>query len=126
MARARADRLGRTMSYRVTLRGEAFHFADLRELLAKANEEKSGDGLAGLAAATERERVAAKLALADVTLGEIADTPLVEDDVTELIERGHDRDRFADLRSVTVGELREMVLSRGFAAVWDDGLAHAL
>ena len=64
------------MSYRASLRGETFAFADLRELLAKANEEKSGDQLAGLAAGSERERVAAKLALADVTLGEIVDTPV--------------------------------------------------
>jgi ethanolamine ammonia-lyase large subunit len=114
------------MTYRASLRGESFAFADLRELLAKANEEKSGDQLAGLAAGSELERVAAKLALADVTLGEIADTPVVEDDVTALIERGHDREGFSDLRSVTVGELREMVLSRGFARVWEDGLAWAL
>ena len=114
------------MSYRASLRGETFAFADLRELLAKANEEKSGDQLAGLAAGSELERVAAKLALADVTLGEIADTPVVEDDVTELIHSGQDRARFSELRSVTVGELREMVLSRGFARVWEDGLAWAL
>src|SRR5215210_5757 len=114
------------MSFRASLRGETFEFADLRELLAKASEEKSGDALAGLAASSETERVAAKLALADVTLGEIGDTPLVDDDVTALIESGHDRARFADLRSVTVGELREMVLSRGFAPLWEDGLSRAL
>jgi ethanolamine ammonia-lyase large subunit len=114
------------MSYRTSVRGQAFTFADLRELLAKANEEKSGDQLAGIAADSEVERVAAKLALADVTLGEIADTSLIEDDVAELIERGHDRERFADLRALTVGELRELVLSRSFAAPWADGLAWAL
>jgi ethanolamine ammonia-lyase large subunit len=113
------------VSHRVSLRGEVFRFADLRELLAKANEEKSGDELAGLAAGSETERVAAKLALADVTLGEIADTPLIEDDVTALIEEGHDRDRFAELRSLTVGELREVILSNGFAAAWGEGLARA-
>ena len=111
------------MSYRVSLRGEVFRFADLRELLAKANEEKSGDVLAGLAAGSELERVAAKLALADVTLGDIADTPVIDDDVTALIQRGHDRRRFAELRSLTVGELRETVLSSGFPAAWEDGLA---
>src|ERR687894_723239 len=100
MARAPAGRLAGGVSFPARLRGETFAFADLRELLAKAGEEKSGDDLAGLAAASETERVAAKLALADVTLGEIADTPLIEDDVTELIERGHDRERFADLRSL--------------------------
>jgi ethanolamine ammonia-lyase large subunit len=114
------------MSFRASLRGEAYTFADLRELMAKASEEKSGDALAGLAAASETERVAAKIALADVTLGEIADTPLVEDDVTALIAAGHDTGRFADLRSLTVGELRELILSTGFAAVWADGLAWAL
>jgi ethanolamine ammonia-lyase large subunit len=114
------------MSFRASLRGEAYTFADLRELLAKASEEKSGDALAGLAAASETERVAAKIALADVTLGEIADTPLIEDDVTELIAAGHDTERFADLRSLTVGELRELILANGFAAAWADGLAWAL
>ena len=68
------------MSYATTLRGERFVFADLRELLAKASEEKSGDQLAGLAARSERERVAAKLALADVPLGEIVDRPLIDPD----------------------------------------------
>jgi ethanolamine ammonia-lyase large subunit len=114
------------MSFRATVRGETFRFADLRALLAKAGEQKSGDELAGLAAASETERVAAKLALADVSLGEIADTALIEDDVTELIQAGHDRARFGELRSLTVGELRELVLSREFAAVWADGLAWAL
>ena len=54
-----------TVNLSTTLRGERFPFADLREVFAKANEEKSGDQLAGLAAATERERVAAKLVLAE-------------------------------------------------------------
>ena len=49
------------MNLSTVIRGERFTFADLREVFAKANEEKSGDQLAGLAAATERERVAAKL-----------------------------------------------------------------
>ena len=64
------------MPYQTTIRGERFVFADLRELFARANEEKSGDQLAGIAARSERERVAAKLVLADVTLGEIVDRPL--------------------------------------------------
>lgn len=115
------------MPFSHTLRGEVHRFADLRELLAKANEEKSGDALAGVAASTEKERAAAKLALADVTLGEIAATPLVDDDVTALIERTHDREAFAPLAAMTVGELREAVLSRGWAARWAQaGLADAL
>src|SRR3954463_14300609 len=100
------------MPYPATVRGERFAFADLRELLAKANEEKSGDQLAGIAAATERERVAAKLALADVPLAEIVARPLIDDDVTQLISEGHDRAAFdTHLASRTVGEFRELLLS---------------
>ena len=57
---------------------EQFVFSDLRELFAKANEEKSGDQLAGLGARSERERVAAKRRLADLTLHEIVAQPLIE------------------------------------------------
>ena len=68
------------MNLSTVIRNERFHFADLRAVFAKANEEKSGDQLAGLAARTERERVAAKLVLADLTLGEIVDHPLIDPD----------------------------------------------
>ena len=86
-------------------------FADLREIFAKANEVKSGDQLAGIAAGNEQERVAAKCALADVTLQEILDRPLLEDDVTRLIYDGFDEHAFAPVRSMTVGEFREYILS---------------
>ncbi len=101
------------MPYSSTIRGETFRFATLGELLAKANEEKSGDELAGIAAASQRERVAAKRALADVTLGEIVDNPLIDpdtDDVSRLILDTHDRDGFRPLASLTVGEFRELLL----------------
>src|SRR5262245_38245207 len=102
------------MSYHATIRNERFSFADLRELFAKANEEKSGDQLAGIAARTERERVAAKLALADVPLGEIVDRPLIDpdqDEVSRLILDTLERDTFAAIRGQTVGEFREHLLS---------------
>lgn len=116
------------MSYQCTLRGRTYRFADMRDLFAKANEEKSGDALAGIAAASATERVAAKVALADVSLREIVDTPLIDDDVTALIADTHDRETFdREFAALTVGELRELVLTRGFAARWaDDGLARAL
>src|SRR5215468_7138178 len=102
------------MSYSHTVRGERFAFADLRELFAKANEEKSGDQLAGVAAASERERVAAKLALADVTLGEIVANPLIDpgaDDVSRLICDALDRAAFTGrLGGLTVGQFRELLL----------------
>src|SRR5215469_11615262 len=92
---------------------ERFHFADLRELLGKANEEKSGDQLAGIAARSEQERVAAKSALADLSLAEIVANPLIDpdrDDVSRLILETHDRENFASIKSMTVGEFRESVL----------------
>ncbi|VTR94814.1 ethanolamine ammonia lyase large subunit : Ethanolamine ammonia-lyase, large subunit OS=Singulisphaera acidiphila (strain ATCC BAA-1392 / DSM 18658 / VKM B-2454 / MOB10) GN=Sinac_5210 PE=4 SV=1: EutB [Gemmata massiliana] len=101
------------MPFTHTVRGERFVFADLRELLAKANEPKSGDVLAGLSAGSERERVAAKLALADVPLSFIVDTPVIDpdiDDVSKLILDTHDQKAFGWIGSLTVGELREFLL----------------
>jgi ethanolamine ammonia-lyase large subunit len=92
---------------------EKFHFADLRELFAKANEEKSGDQLAGIAATSEQQRVAAKEKLADLTLAEIVAQPLIdpdEDEVSRLILETFDRDAFRSIQSLTVGELRERIL----------------
>jgi len=95
---------------------ERFHFPDLRQLFAKANEEKSGDQLAGLAAGSERERVAAKRQLADLTLDAIVQQPMVDpahDDVSRLILETYDQDAFRNIRSMTVGELREYILDDG-------------
>ena len=92
---------------------ERFVFSDLRELFAKANEEKSGDQLAGLAARSERERVAAKRALADLPLAEIVRQPLIDpadDDVTRLILETFDQEAFRAIQSMTVGEFREYIL----------------
>jgi ethanolamine ammonia-lyase large subunit len=99
------------MPYSATVRNERFVFANLRDLLAKANEEKSGDQLAVIAAHSERERVAAKLALADVLLADIVANPLIDDDVTTLIDQTHDRAAFAEIGSQTVGEFREFLLA---------------
>jgi ethanolamine ammonia-lyase large subunit len=98
----------------VALMSERFQFRSLAELFAKANEEKSGDQLAGLAARTEKERVAAKQALADLTLQEIVANPLIspdEDDVSRLILDTHDQQGFSTIKSMTVGEFREFILS---------------
>lgn len=114
------------MSHRVTLRGETFTFGDLRELMGRANEEKSGDHLAGVAARSERERVAAKIALADVSLAEIASFEFVDDDVSALIHADHDTERFRAIASLTVGEFRELVLDPQFASRWDGDLHRAI
>src|ERR1700730_14279226 len=92
---------------------EQFFFTDLRELFAKANEEKSGDRLAGIAAGSERERIAAKRKLADLTLDEIVRQPLIDpddDDVSKLILESFDREAFMPIKSNTVGEFREFLL----------------
>ncbi|MBM4243512.1 MAG: ethanolamine ammonia-lyase subunit EutB [Deltaproteobacteria bacterium] len=101
------------MGYATAVRGERFAFEDLRTLLAKANEEKSGDRLAGIGARSERERVAAKSVLADLPLAVLVDEPLLDpahDEVSRLIAETHDAAAFAALRSLTVGELRERLL----------------
>jgi ethanolamine ammonia-lyase large subunit len=101
------------MAYQTTIRGEHFSFADLREVFARANEEKSGDRLAGLAAQSERQRVAAKLVLADVPLGEIVDHPLIDpdgDDVSRFLLDTLDHEAFRSFRTMTIGEFREWLL----------------
>ena len=93
---------------------KSFQFRGLTDLFAKANEEKSGDQLAGLAAESEQERVAAKFALADVPLQVIIANPLIppeQDDVTRLILETHDQENFSTIKSMTVGEFREFILS---------------
>jgi ethanolamine ammonia-lyase large subunit len=92
---------------------EQFTFSDLRELFAKANEEKSGDQLAGLAARSEKERVAAKRRLADITLDEIIRQPLIDpsdDEVSRLILETFDQEAFQPIKNMTVGEFREYLL----------------
>jgi ethanolamine ammonia-lyase large subunit len=89
---------------------EHFHFADLREMFAKANEQKSGDELAGIAARSERERVAAKFAVADLPLSEIVAHRIIEDDVTALIQDTWSERDFFPIASLTVGEFREHIL----------------
>lgn len=99
---------------------ESFAFNDLREILAKANEQKSGDQLAGLAARSERERIAAKRKLADTSLNEIVQQPLIDpdkDEVSRLILETFDQDALQDFESMTVGELREYILDDETAEV---------
>lgn len=101
------------MPYSTTLRSEHFVFADLCEVFAKANEEKSGDQLAGIAATSERERVAAKCVLADVCLADIVACPLIDpddDEVSRLILETLNHDAFRPLAAMTVGEFREYLL----------------
>src|SRR5579871_3481524 len=117
------------MAYQTTIRGEQFHFADLREVFARANEEKSGDHLAEVAARSERERVAAKLVLADVPLGDIVAKPLLDpdtDDVSRFLLDKLDHETFRSLRSLTVGEFREYLLDDAVDEATIRSLQHAI
>lgn len=101
------------MNLQTTLLGRNHAFKSLREVLAKANELKSGDQLAGLAAADERERVAAKMVLADVTLHELRENPAIpyeQDEVTRIIEDAIDDALYAKVKGWTVSQLREWLL----------------
>ncbi|AEH11655.1 MULTISPECIES: ethanolamine ammonia-lyase subunit EutB [Protofrankia] len=111
------------MGFHSVVHGERYVFADLVELLARAGEEKSGDRMAGLAAYSAAERLAAKQALADVRLSEIVATPLIDDAVTDLIVGVHDAECFGPLSSLTVGEFRDLVLRPDFPVRWHSGLA---
>ena len=100
--------------YRHVMDHTQYVFEDLRRLLASASSLRSGDELAGLAARDHRERVAARNALADLPLRSFLEEPLVPyeaDEVTRLILDGHDAQAFAPVAALTVGELRDWLLS---------------
>lgn len=86
----------------------------ITELLARANERKSGDELAGIAALTERDRVEAKEALAEITMEKLRQSPVVpadEDEVTRFIDDNLDQDAYEKIRSWTVADLRRFILA---------------
>jgi ethanolamine ammonia-lyase large subunit len=102
------------MSYRERIGIRQYVFRDLRELLAKATPFRSGDALAGLAAASAEERIAAQLALAEVPLARFLEEPLIpyeDDEVTRLIVDRHDAAAFAPVAAMSVGGFRDWLLS---------------
>jgi ethanolamine ammonia-lyase large subunit len=101
------------MAFRSTIGPRSFVFADLKTLLAKAGPARSGDELAGVGAASEQERMAARLALADLPLAHFlgeATVPYEDDEITRLIVDTHDAAAFAPIAHLTVGELRDWLL----------------
>ena len=99
--------------YNTTLAHRSYRFASLKELMAKASPARSGDNLAGIAADSAEERMAAKMALADVPLREILDNPLIpyeQDEVTRLIIDTHDKTAFQAISHLTVGDFRDWLL----------------
>ncbi|NSX03969.1 ethanolamine ammonia-lyase subunit EutB [Cupriavidus gilardii] len=101
------------MAFTETIGARRYTFADLKTLLAKASPARSGDQLAGLAADTEEERMAARMALADLPLSRFLNEALIpyeSDEVTRLIVDRHDADAFAEIAALTVGEFRNWLL----------------
>ncbi|WP_373228865.1 ethanolamine ammonia-lyase subunit EutB [Cohnella sp.] len=101
------------MNLKTLARGRTYQFRDLKELMAKANEVKSGDQLAGIAAEDATERVAAKMVLSELTLSELREHPLLPpetDEVSRVIESGIQEDVYAEIRNWTVAGLRERLL----------------
>jgi len=102
------------MKLKTTLSGKTYTFRDIKEVLAKANEEKTGDKLAGLAAQSAQERIAAKVVLAALTLGDLRENPAVpyeEDEVTRIIQDDVNEAVYRNIRGWTVAEFREWILS---------------
>src|ERR1700704_5369604 len=102
------------MVYRHTIDATSYVFDDLRELLAKATPPRSGDRLAGIAADSAEQMIAARIALADVPLKKFLNETLVayeDDEVTRLIIDTHDASAFAAISSLTVGSFRDWLLS---------------
>ncbi len=102
------------MKLKTTLLGKTYTFDSLKQVMAKANEEKTGDQLARLAAESAQERVAAKVVLSEVTLQELREHPAVpyeEDEVTRIIQDDLNETVYNSIRGWTVSDLREWILS---------------
>jgi ethanolamine ammonia-lyase large subunit len=117
------------MSYRHTLANSVYGFESLKQLLAKASPARSGDQLAGIAADSEQERVAAQMALAEVPLKHFLNEALVpyeSDEVTRLIVDDHDTQAFQPVSHLTVGDFRNWLLSDQADEAALTGLAQGL
>jgi len=102
------------MSFKTLLSGQLFSFDSVKEVLAKANEEKSGDALAGIAASSAIERIAAKEVLSNMLLRDLRENPAVpyeQDDVTQLNQDGVNEYVYQQIKNWTVSDLREWLLN---------------
>jgi ethanolamine ammonia-lyase large subunit len=99
------------MPHTHTIGQTRYTFPTLARLLAKATPSRSGDDLAGVSAASAQERIAAQLALADLPLKHFLAEPILHDDITDLIYTQHDARAFEEISHLTVGELRDLLLS---------------
>lgn len=101
------------MRLSTTLSGKNFTFSSVKEVLAKANEQKSGDTLAGIAAASDLERIAAKEVLSELLVRDLRENPVVpyeDDEVTRIIQDGIDPAVYGEIANWSMAELREYIL----------------
>ncbi len=101
------------MKLKAKLFGHVYEFKSVKEVLAKANEEKSGDKLAGIAATSAEERVAAKVVLGELTLADLRNNPVVPyeiDEVTRIIQDAVNERIYNEIKNWTVSEFREWLL----------------
>ncbi|NBI06152.1 ethanolamine ammonia-lyase subunit EutB [Senegalia massiliensis] len=101
------------MILKTKLFGDVYQFKSIKEVLAKANEEKSGDNLAGVAAESTTERIAAKEVLSNLTLKDLRNNPVIgydEDEVTRIIQDSVNERIYGEIKNWTVGEFREWLL----------------
>lgn len=102
------------MTYRYSVGAQTYQFADLKAVMAKATPARSGDYLAGVAAETYAERMAARMCLAEIPLKEFLEEliiPYETDEVTRLIVDTHDKQAFTEISHLTVGDFRDWLLS---------------
>ena len=102
------------MSYKINLGDITYTFQDLKDLMAKASPLRSGDELAGIAATTMEEHVAAQMRLAEVSLSRFLEEQLIPyetDEITRLIVDTHDKEAFRPISHLTVGDFRNWLLS---------------
>src|SRR5580693_5493958 len=98
------------MKLTTRLLGKSYRFRSVKDVLARANEARSGDELAGIAARSEQERIAAKMVLAELTLRDLRENPVVayeRDEVTRVIDDALDHGAYGDIANKTAGEFRE-------------------
>lgn len=94
--------------------GEKYNFKSLKDVMAKANEEKSGDQLAGIAAETVQQRIAAKAVLSELLVKDIRENPLVQqenDEVSRIIEGDINEQIYGEIKNWSIEQLREYILS---------------
>lgn len=101
------------MNLKTKLFSKVYSFKSVKDVLAKANEEKSGDSLAGISANSTEERIAAKIVVSEMSLSDLRNNPVVpyeEDEITRVIQDSVDEKAYGKIKNMTVGELRDFIL----------------